>query len=457
MNIIELALSNYQKSLLDSSSSSVNQSCTIQECDENVILTTPKAVTNLVDMLCHHNSKCNETVSFVLEKNDGCSLHYKLRCDICTYNSVWRTSLELPENRDLINLKVTHAFLCSGMLPSQVERFCDCIGVSTLYKRKQNEYVEEYSKHVHSERISSCETALAEELSVHNSVDIITDARHSTRRNSKYTDIVCIGYNTHKVLDHEVIRREDDSCSQRHELHGTKRIYENFDTKGVHVRRHGHDRNASVNKFVREQRKSTVNQNDTWHVSVSVEKELKKISSGAKCREGKTWSVQLADKVQPVKTHIQFAMRSCNGDASKLRSNIENIVDHYQNKHSNCDMNSRCRKDSNYIPSRVILTDSNAVNLLSNALRSTDVYRHPECYVHHMDTFFVESFNNVLNIFQDKRIGTFGDLHYKLRSNLAICHWNENVKRKTNSFQYRKNIWSRCISSLFSGSVWRPY
>jgi hypothetical protein len=45
------------------------------------------------------------------------------------------------------------------------------------------------------------------------------------------------------------------------------------------------------------------------------------------------------------------------------------------------------------------------------------------------DTFYVESFNNVINIFQDKRI-SFSDEQYKFRSNLAVLHWNENVDRK---------------------------
>ena len=109
----------------------------------------------------------------------------------------------------------------------------------------------------------------------------MTDARHSTRRKSKYHDSVCIRYQSHKVLDHIVVRREDDSCLQRHEMVGTKKLYENLDAKIVSVRRHGHDRNASVNKFIREKRTTTTNQNDTRHVSVSIEKEMKKNSSGA--------------------------------------------------------------------------------------------------------------------------------------------------------------------------------
>ena len=89
------------------------------------------------------------------------------------------------------------------------------------------------------ERKSSCASALRDEinLSSNDGNDNITDARHSARKNSKFTDVVCIGYTSHKVEDHVVVSREDDSCPQRHELIGTKKLYENFEAKNVQVRR----------------------------------------------------------------------------------------------------------------------------------------------------------------------------------------------------------------------------
>ena len=37
-----------------------------------------------------------------------------------------------------------------------------------------------------------------------------------------------------------------------------------------------------------------------------------------------------------------------------------------------------------------------------------------------------------MNVYQDKRI-VFSDAQYKARSNLAVCHWNENVDRQYTS------------------------
>ena len=67
----------------------------------------------------------------------------------------------------------------------------------------------------------------------------------------------------------------------------------------------------------------------------------------------------------------------------------------------------------------------------------------------------MESFNNTLNMFQDKRLGSFGDTQYKMRSDLAIIHWNENVKQscgektKANSFVYREKLWNRWMCRCF--------
>ena len=52
-----------------------------------------------------------------------------------------------------------------------------------------------------------------------------------------------------------------------------------------------------------------------------------------------------------------------------------------------------------------------------------------------MSTAHVESFNNLLNVFQNKRI-CFQDDTYMTRSKIAVCHWNENVGRETRKLQH---------------------
>jgi len=59
--------------------------------------------------------------------------------------------------------------------------------------------------------------------------------------------------------------------------------------------------------------------------------------------------------------------------------------------------------------------------LLDSVIRRSTIYKAPEDYVLAKDTFYVESFNNVMNIFQDKRI-CFSEEQCKFRSNLAVLH-----------------------------------
>ena len=75
-------------------------------------------------------------------------------------------------------------------------------------------------------------------------LSILTDARHCWRKNAKFSDVVAMGSNTHKILKVETISKEDEISSQKHELFGTKKLYEYFDQQGVHIVKHNHDNNA---------------------------------------------------------------------------------------------------------------------------------------------------------------------------------------------------------------------
>ena len=95
----------------------------------------------------------------------------------------------------------------------------------------------------------------------------MTDARHGWRKNSKDTNVVCIGLKTHRVLKAIHGTRLEEIFAQKHEIYETRKIYEYFESCehgcGVDVGVHCHDRNMSVNKLIREEQPTTLNQNDT--------------------------------------------------------------------------------------------------------------------------------------------------------------------------------------------------
>ena len=59
---------------------------------------------------------------------------------------------------------------------------------------------------------------------------------------------------SYKVLDHILVRFDDYPSSQKQEMIVTKRFYGNFDSENETIKRHAHDRNSSVNKFIKEKK-----------------------------------------------------------------------------------------------------------------------------------------------------------------------------------------------------------
>ena len=132
-----------------------------------------------------------------------------------------------------------------------------------------------------------------------------------------------------------------------------------MESKNVSIKIHSHDRKMTVNKFVKETQ-FTTNQNDLWHAAKAVKKSVSKVSKGAKFSEGISWSQQLADKVEPIVTHISWSVRNCDENPQKLKESLNNVMEHYCNNHANCHNTSRCKRDSNYEPSRIVITNGKA-------------------------------------------------------------------------------------------------
>jgi hypothetical protein len=449
---------------------------TPKECvNQPVFLTSKDSVDMLLTLGNEHYAKCAKPLKWSSSTQHGHCVIVSFKCG-ARHGIRWSSSPSLPNGKFLANYRFLFGYLASGMLPSHYERLCDGAHIAKVSPKFMDVVMDEFTTATKIERNSSIENTLVEELlssdEIEGAITIQTDARHGWRKNSKQTDVVAIGDNTHKVLNVEIVTREDDRCSQRHELIGTKRLYEYFDTcmdgAGVHVKMHVHDAAASVNAWLRKDQPNTINQNETWHGGKAMEKAMKLVASGAKKHHGTKWHSQLSDKVQPLRTHFHWAMRNCDGSAEKLRQMLDNVVDHYQNKHTQCDATSRCRKDPNYELSRITLTEEPAIRMLEGVIKKAAIYKNAENFVHAKDTFYVESFNNSLNMFHDKRIVFYKQ--YKMRTDLTICHWNENVDRPYTSiysgekvgtrskgkkyltpqrFQYRTNIFSRIIDQIY--------
>ncbi len=230
-----------------------------------------------------------------------------------------------------------------------------------------------------------------------------------------------------------VSKKKDDPCTQRHENIGVKHTFEYFDQNQCPLRSVIHDDCGPTSKLIRE-RGDTIDDKDTWHATKGVAKKVKKICKGRVNAEGITWHSELSDKAAPLKTHAFWSMKYSNGDAEKLQSNLLNFVEHYKGNHNNCFASARCKTEGDqYMSTKIKITDEQAETILVNHIKGMKIYKKAQEYRHCRDTHYVESFNNSLLQYQDKRIGTFNYATYRFRTELEVLDWNEHVDRKSTS------------------------
>lgn len=91
-------------------------------------------------------------------------------------------------------------------------------------------------------------------------------------------------------------------------------------------------------------------------------------------------------------------------------------------------MKSRCRTDNNYEPSRIVITNTIAEELLKSVIIKSTKYTGAADFVLGTGASHIESVNNAMNMYHDQRI-YYSDLVYQIRSQIAVLHWNENVGR----------------------------
>lgn len=130
----------------------------------------------------------------------------------------WSSSVYLSSGTFLANARWTHSLLSTGLLPNQVTRLQETIKFFPLRDEDAEDLLSKYTTAVLTEQDYSCEQALCEEIvqSLDNdgAISILTDARHGFRKNSKDTNVVCVGNATHKVIREEHVTRTDDQNTE---------------------------------------------------------------------------------------------------------------------------------------------------------------------------------------------------------------------------------------------------
>ena len=282
------------------------------DVDQQLFVCAKDSVTNLIQQTIQHSRLCNSPMDIHECGMSGHVATMTVRC-AAAHTFRWLSSPYTPDNKFLVNVRMQHGILSSGLRYVEYESVMNAVDIGVLSHHVFDDTLVRYAPIVEDLARQSMEDALLEEIAAvfhpdHDDPDgdpgitILTDARHGGRRNANDCDVVAIGLHTHKVLKTVHVTKEDDPVSQRHEMFGTVKIYEYFDNclqgDGVPIKCHGHDSNTSVNKYIRTQRPDTKGQNDTWHGGKNVVKVVKTVAGGAQMRDGITWHSELADKVE---------------------------------------------------------------------------------------------------------------------------------------------------------------
>ena len=365
------------------------------QVNEPFFVTTKSSVEKIMNTAAFHGRICKSglTIKKVTKRGHVSVLKLVCSCTSRKHTYMWSSSPFMQNGKYLVNQRINHAFVCCGMLPSHYARFATAAGIGVMSVKQRDSFCKKFKVHVEEEYKASTNDALLEEIGCYEDltgIDIITDARHGWRKNAKDTSVVAVGSETHKMLTCATVTKQDDHVAQRHEKIGTQKIYDHLDSQNVTVRIHAHDRNMAINKMVKD-KVMTTNQNDAWHGVKAVKKALTVVSSEPRYLKGKTWSDELKDKVEPVATRFHSAIRNCGGDSSALRNSLDNIIDHYENRHDNCNQSSRCKRDKNYEPSRVVIEDPQAEKLLRGVIRDSVIYKNPDDFNLGRDTFLLKA------------------------------------------------------------------
>ncbi|OWF47756.1 hypothetical protein KP79_PYT17582 [Mizuhopecten yessoensis] len=191
-----------------------------KKVDQKLFLCAEESLQNLVKVVEHHSEHCKEHLQMKKPIQKGHVLKAQFQCD--SQKLAWSSSPYLPDKGYLVNDRVQHGFICSGMLPSHYAKF------NKINKQTISHFFKSYQKHIQDEYNNSISTALLEEIGLYEdeslgSVDMMTDARHRWRKNAKDTSVVAIGDRTHKVINCQHVTKADDNVSQRHENWEQKR------------------------------------------------------------------------------------------------------------------------------------------------------------------------------------------------------------------------------------------
>ena len=151
----------------------------------------------------------------------------------------WSSSPHLGDKgKFLVNMRIAYGYHMTGILPNQYNRFCEAANIGVMTDKYLRENVnnhfcdsvqQEYKSDIRQALLEEVGSALLTDSTGNGGISIVTDARHGWHKNSRQTDVPCLGHLSNKVIAYEIVTKDVDPVARRHEEIGTERTYNYLD------------------------------------------------------------------------------------------------------------------------------------------------------------------------------------------------------------------------------------
>ena len=142
----------------DNASTSSFAQAAENETNENLFVVAPSSLQRLVKMVEEHAKSCTHGQNIVKAVYRGHVAINTLKCDHEDKPHVmkWSSSPYLPNNKFLVNHRMHHAFVCSGMLPVRYTRFANAAGIGCITKQERKSMSGSYNESVKEKKRTMC-------------------------------------------------------------------------------------------------------------------------------------------------------------------------------------------------------------------------------------------------------------------------------------------------------------
>ena len=198
----------------------------------------------------------------------------------------WKSSPCTKDGSFLINYKMAFGALASGMLMEVYKRFSLAANFGTVTDDITEKKTAPILQRVVKESATrSKDEAITTEVQ-EGSTSIETDSTYSARRNAYCSNTFALGIKNHQIVGSEIISKQEEAITHRHEKLSTERVIATLQGKGLKFKNIVHDRNYQVSSIIEtlNEDKGT-EQNDMWHVIKSDMKKFSEIGKGLKRNE----------------------------------------------------------------------------------------------------------------------------------------------------------------------------